>query len=195
MKTSFWHRLLAYIIDIILVGLTASVICSALPKNNSAYESELTSLQNELINGEITADKYIEEYKDVLYNNNKDNKVETAVSFLLTIGYFVVFQYMNNGQTLGKKMLKIRVVDNNTNKSPTVLKGLVRTVIVFNIVSSFASLVLINYLSKSAYISTYITISEIEYLLITMSIIFIIFRKDGRGIHDLISNTKVIEER
>ena len=195
MKASFWHRLFAYIIDIILVGLLISIICSALPKKSSLSNMELNSLRNQLIKGEITAEKYIEEYKEILYNNNKDNVIETAISLLLTIGYFVVFQYTNNGQTIGKRLLKIRVVDNSNDKSPTIIKGLVRSVIIFNIMSSFLSSILIKYMSKSIYISSYITITEIEYLLVTISILFIIFRKDHRGIHDIITNTKVIEER
>ena len=195
MKAPLWRRLFAYIIDIILVSLLVSVICSALPKSKSLYNEELNSLQNQLINGDISAQKYIEEYKVILYNNNKDNIVETTVSLLLIIGYFVVFQYMNNGQTIGKRLFKIRVVDNVTDKSPTIIKGFARTIIVFNIISGFLSSILINYMSKSTYISSYITISEIEYLLEIVSFIYMIFRKDGRGIHDLISNTKVIEER
>lgn len=195
MKASFWRRLLAYIIDIILVGLLISIICSALPKKSSLSNMELNSLENGLIKGEITAEKYIEEYKDILYNNHKENTIETTISLLLTIGYFVVFQYTNKGQTIGKRLFKIRVVDNSNDKYPTILKGMIRTIIVFNILSSFISSILINYMSKSIYISSYVTITEIEYLLITISLLFIIFRKDSRGIHDLISNTKVIEER
>ncbi len=195
MKASFWYRLLAYIIDIIIVGLTVSVICTALPKKSSLSNMELNTLENQLIKGEITAEKYIEEYKVILYNNNKDSIIETTIGLLLTVGYFIVFQYMNKGQTIGKRLLKIRVVDNDTGKPPTITKGFIRTIIVFNIISSFVSSILINYLSKSTYISSYIIITEIEYLLVTISILFIIFRKDGRGIHDLISNTKVIEER
>ena len=195
MKASFWHRVLAYIIDIILVGLLISILCSALPKKNSVSEAELNSLENQLIKGEITAEKYIEEYKEILYNHNIENTIETTISLLLTIGYFVVFQYMNNGQTIGKRLLKIRVVDNSNDKSPTIIKGLVRSVIIFNITSSFLSSILIKYMSKSSYISSYITITEIEYLIVTISLLLIIFRKDHRGIHDLIANTKVIEER
>lgn len=195
MKASFWHRLIAYIIDIIIVSLLASIICSALPEKKSLSQLELNSLVNQLLNGEITPVEYIDSYKDIFYNNSKDNTIETAINLILIIGYFVVFQYMNNGQTLGKRLLKLRVIDKDTNKPPTVLKGLFRTIIIFNVTSGFIGAILINYLSKSAYIPLYLTIIEIENIIAITCILMIVFRKDGRGLHDLILNTKVIEER
>ena len=195
MKVSFWRRLAAYIIDIVFVSLLVTIICSALPEKKSLSKLELNSLETQLINGEIAPTEYIDLYKDLLYENSKVNILEISINLILIIGYFVVFQYMNKGQTLGKKLLKLRVVDKDSNQPITVLKGLFRTIIYLNIISAFVSTILINYLSKATYISIYLTLIEIENALGLLCITFIIFRKDGRGLHDLIVNTKVIEER
>ena len=48
--------------------------------------------------------------KDYVYLLNKNNKVNTIVTLIITIVYFGLLQYLAKGQTVGKRLLKIRVV-------------------------------------------------------------------------------------
>ena len=194
MKASFWKRLAAYIIDIMIVSIIVTIVCLAIPKKESKVEEKLDELSNQLVAGEITSIEYIEKYENLLYEDQKNNIIENTVNIVLILAYFVVFQYMNKGQTLGKKLLHIKVVDKNNNSPVKIYKGLLRSLFILNIISGLIAVILINFTGKNTYMNIYMTITEIEALLIFVSAIFILYRKDGRGLHDLIANTMVIEE-
>ncbi len=194
MKAPFFKRLAAYIIDIIIVSTIVLVICTALPNKDKENENKLQELSTQLMNKEIDVNKYMNEYQDLIYSNNKNEIIELTINLVITIAYFVVFQYMNKGQTIGKKLFKIKVIDNDTKKEVGIIKGLLRSILVFNIISSTVSVSLINILSKKAYMSTYLTINEIETIFIIVTAILILYRKDGRGLHDMMANTMVITE-
>ena len=194
MKAPFLKRLLSYIIDMIIVSIIISVICMALPNNNKETEKKFEELSTKLASNEIKPDKYLSEYKDLVYENNKNTVLEIGVNLAITIAYFVIFQYMNKGQTLGKKLLKIRVVDKDTKKEISILKGLLRSIIILNLISSLVSIVLIKLISKNAYMNIYLTINEIEVFFIFVTAILILYRNDGRGLHDMMANTMVIAE-
>ena len=194
MKAPFFKRLASYIIDIIIVSVIVTFICFAVPNNSEENEKKLEELSTKLIEKEISADKYIKEYKNIIYQNNKDNIIETSINLVITIAYFIIFQYMNKGQTIGKKLLKIKVVDNETKKEVSILKGLLREVFMLNIISSILSVALIYLVSKNIYMNTYLTINEIETVFIIITSILVLYRKDGRGLHDMIAKTIVVAE-
>lgn len=195
MKPTFFERITAYILDIILVGLIASIICYNIPINTTKYAEKLTAINEKYLSNEITEEIYIQEYSNILYENQKSNIISISVSTILTIGYFVVFQYMNNGQTIGKKLLKLRVVDSNTQQPISIFKGLIRSAFILNIFSGTLNIIFLYTLSKNSYFISYGIVYLIEWLFIVVTVLFVIYRKDGRGLHDIMTNSLVIKER
>jgi len=193
MKASFFQRLGAYIIDTLIIGIIASMICYSLPSNDSTIEKQISSLSEKYVAGEVTMHDFYGEYNKLLYQQQKDTMLETGITLILTIGYFVVFQYMNKGQTLGKRLLNIRVVDND-GKRPTIIKGLIRSLIVLGIASTIIDLILLNTIPQKTYIPCYLIISVIETIFIVITAICVLYRKDRRGLHDMMANTNVIRE-
>ncbi len=193
MKVSFIERLGAYILDTIIVGIIASLICYNLPNNDNDIEKRLNELNKQYTSNEITTEAFYNEYNNILYENQKATTIPTCVSLVLTIGYFIVFQYLNKGQTIGKKLLHLRVVDKDTEKPPTIAKYIIRSLIVLGILSTIIDLLVVNFTSKKTYIPCYYTVSIIEIIFIVISVGLIIF-KDGRGLHDKMANTTVIKE-
>ena len=192
MKSSFLERVGAYIIDIMIIWLIASLICSNLPENDN--ENRIDDLSQKVSSGELTMNEFYEEYNEVLYENQKDNIIPTCISLVLTIGYYIVFVYMNKGQTIGKMIFKIRVVDKDTNNPPTLSKIIIRSLIILGILSTIISLIIINFVNKSTYISYYFILNLIETAFFIISVGMMIFKKDGRGLHDMMANTTVIKE-
>ena len=195
MKVPFFKRLFAYIIDILIVTILTTMICSAIPSKNENVEKKLSELSTELIEKKIDNKEYIDKYKDLMYESNKNEKATTAITLVLTIAYFVVFQYMNKGQTIGKKLLGLRVVSSETKKEVSILKGLLRSILPISIISNTISIALINILTKKVYINLYLAASELETLFIFVTVFLILYRKDGRGLHDMIANTMVVSEK
>ena len=194
MKAKFFDRLTAYIIDVIIISLITSIIFTSIPTNNKELEKQLSSLQDEVLSNNITYEEFIDEYQDLYYKNKKDTMTQSAITLTITIAYFVIFQYMNKGQTIGKKILHLRVVDNNTEKPLSIFKGLIRSLLIWNILSGTLGIALIYILNKESYITSYLIISSLESIFIFITAMFTLYRKDNRGLHDIIINSKVIIE-
>lgn len=196
MKVTFFDRITAYFIDLIILSLITTLISfSGIISNTNKYEERLTELTESYTSSEITDEEFIDEYSTILYENQKDNILGTSISIGLVIAYFVGFQYMNKGQTIGKKILHIRVVDKDTNQPTTIVKGLIRSLMIFNIISGIANIIFIYTLSKNNYFLGYGFVSGIEIIFTIITLFFIIYKKDGRGLHDMMANTTVIKER
>jgi len=71
---------------------------------------------------------------------------------------------------------------------------LLRSLLVFNIASGTLGIIFIYLLGKGAYFNAYGAIAGIEALFVLITIMFILYRKDHRGLHDMIANTVVIKE-
>ena len=194
MKATFFERLGSYLIDTIIVSFIFSLICLGFGNNTTATEKRMQELDNQLIEEKITPEEYLKEYKTVLYDYQKENALQSGISVALTIAYYVIFQYMNKGQTIGKKLLNIRVVDKDNENPISILKGLVRSLLIFNILSGALSIIFLYLLGKETYFNIYGTLVGIEAIFMLITIMFVLYRKDHRGLHDMITNTIVIKE-
>ena len=194
MKATFFERLGSYLIDTIIVSFIFSLICLGFGNNTTATEKRMQELDEQLIEEKITPDEYLKEYKTVLYDYQKENALQSGISVALTIAYYVIFQYMNKGQTIGKKLLNIRVVDKDNKNPISILKGLVRSLLIFNILSGALSIIFLYLLGKETYFNIYGTLVGIEAIFMLITIMFVLYRKDHRGLHDMITNTIVIKE-
>ena len=194
MKATFFERVGAYLLDTIIISLIFSVICFGVGNSVATEELLLEELDTKLLENAITPEEYLDEYMDIMYDYQKETVLTSGISVALSLAYFVVFQYMNKGQTIGKKLLKIRVVDKETKKEISILKGLLRTFIIMSILSGTLSLILLYILNQNTYYIIYGTLLGIETLFVLITIILVLYKKDGRGLHDMMANTIVIKE-
>lgn len=193
MKASFFKRLLAYVIDTIILTLIIGVLSSVV--SNKQYEKaseEYMKLQESYMKQEITITEYQNDIKPIVYDMQKSSVTINTVSVLLSIAYFIVFQYLNRGQTIGKKLMRIKITENN--KEPSLKAMVIRTIIINSILTGILNIVLIYLLNKNTYYTGYQIVSYIELAFAFISALFIIYRKDKLGLHDIIAKTEVIEE-
>lgn len=194
MKVTFFERLGAYLIDIIIVSIILSFITLGFGDYTSNTEKLMSELDTKLMENNITPEEYLEEYQTLLYDYQKENVLQSSISVALTIAYYVVFQYMNKGQTVGKKALKIRVVDKDTKKPISILKGLLRSLVVLSILSGTLCILFLYLFNKDVYFISYSILLSIEGLFTLVTFFLVLYKKDGRGLHDLMTNTMVIKE-
>jgi uncharacterized RDD family membrane protein YckC len=193
MKATFLDRLTAYAIDVIIVGLIISLICLPLPDQSSELSDKASELTNKYTTNEITMEVFIDEYKDILYTSQKKEMPRSVVGLVITFAYFVVFQYLNKGKTIGKLLLKLKVVDEENNEPISLARGFLRSLFILGIASSLMIVLGIKILPKDTYIMTYTFLNLCEDLFIIISMVLII-GKQGRGIHDMMARTMVIKE-
>ena len=192
MKANFIQRALAYLLDIFIISFIFSIITIGF-KPNTDIDEKYNEVYDNYINGEITAEQYLEEYTDVLYDMQKANALPNTINTLLIIVYFIVFQYLNKGQTIGKKILKIKIV-NEDKKDISISQMLIRGIMIYSILSSLINIILFFNVSRKIYMTSYLTIGAIETVVLFLSAIFILYRNDKKALHDIVSKSIVIKE-
>ena len=113
------------------------------------------------------------------------------MTIVVEILYFMVLQFYLGGQTLGKRLLKIKIVKqdgSDLSMNDVVIRNLINNSIFADIV--VAIMILFN---KNVYFYGSSIVQIIQYIIIFVSIFMIIVRKDGRSVSDLIAGTRVVK--
>ena len=182
-KAYFLQRLLAYVLDMTIVVFISTKTVDKLNKQSSEI---LEKYQNQ----EISAKTYFNQSMDNSYQLSKETGLTNIVTIVVYVLYFIVYQMYMNGQTIGKRIMKIRVVknkDGTLSMNDMLIRGLINNYILANIL--IAIFVLIN---RNTYVYGSSIVQIIQYAILIASIFMIIIRKDGRSVADLICGTKVV---
>lgn len=195
MPAQFNKRFFAYIIDIFIVLVIANLITMFIPisEKTQDYYKELQTTQKKMYDKEIDVKEYTDIVLEDNYNISKGTVLISLTSIIIYILYFVVYQVYNNGQTVGKKLMKIKV-KSITDKSLSINTMLFRALIIYGIAANIINLILILLLKKELYLSISNTISIIQSLIVIISVFMILFSKQKRGIHDIITKTEVVNK-
>lgn len=191
----FFPRLVAYFIDIMLVSLVCTGIMFLVPvnKNYDKYMKEYEQIQTDLIENKIDADEYFNKSMDVVYDIDYNNVMPMIIEVVLIILYFVVFQFYNKGQTFGKKLMKLRVISTKDDKL-TLNQVAYRALIINSIFIDILILGSLLFLGRNYYYYASLVLQVLSSVIIITTLMMILFRKDGKGLHDVIAGTKVIQE-
>ena len=180
------QRLGAYIIDYIFILLLITLLGQIRflnPTFDEYYKTYDESM--EMINNTNEEDIFklleSEEYSLANYNLAKYSVSISIISIIVYLGYFVGFQKWNKNQTLGKKLFNIEVasIENTDVKWWQIL---------------LREIILILFLNVNSYFMISNIILAISSLIFLINVILILFRKDGRGLHDLLAKTIVVEK-
>lgn len=194
MEAHTFSRIVAFFIDIILLSILLSLLTFWVPTSKNykeALENENTIMEKYRDN-EISSSEFLNQYFENYYVKDKENIITSVISIVLSLGYFGSFAFYNNGQTLGKKLMRIKV-STNDNKNPSHLSLIVRALIINSIFTSVLSCILILFIAKNQYIYTIGVLQVIQSLVMLASILMVAFSKEKRGLHDLIAKTKVVQ--
>jgi uncharacterized RDD family membrane protein YckC len=189
------HRGLAYLIDVIFT-LTLTALITQINFINPNRDNYQTAYDNFTKYYEANKeDKNItksDEYKKYTYEIAKYGSSYTYADAVVLLGYFVIFQYFNKGQTLGKKIMKVQLKDKNGNK-PKLWQILLRSIIIYAILSDLINATIAITSDQQVYFYVNLITSAVFSILFYTTIIMTCFRPDGKGLHDLVSNTMVID--
>ena len=201
-------RISAYILDSLILLMLVSFLITPIQLNDKKVFTEFKEHSKEIL--DVTADyikvvssndvkKSLELEKKVKSLGENSKKLQykhryslyflsqKILTVLLTIVYFVIFPIFNDGQTLFKKIFKIKV------EYDTILKYLLREEMARNFVLTSLILYFIasfNYSLFSLYLG-YITPITLSFMIINF-IVFLV-NKDNKALHDIIAGTNVVE--
>ena len=193
-KASFVKRLCAYIIDYLLIVILISLISTPFTdvKKTEKLEKESAEIVQQYQKSEISSKEYLERYTSVYYSLSRCTGIMTFVTILASILYYVVFQFYNKGQTIGKKLMRIKIISNDGDLSMNqmIFRSLIANMILLNIIN-FG---LITFVSKNIFMGAFAIVSMIQYLIMFVSIL-LATGKEGRTIHDRIVHTRVVNAK
>lgn len=192
-KALFVQRFLAFLLDIVLVSFVASFISYPFLDMDSIQklnESSVEVMEN-YTNGKIDEKEYFNESSTISYELARKQGVNTLVIIFLNILYFVVYQIKNNGQTLGKQILKIKVVD-SSNRDLSMNQMIFRALIINSILLDMISFGVLIFANQSSYFYGVSFLAFIQFCILSVSTFMIMFGKDRRGLHDLVAHTDVV---
>lgn len=155
-------------------------------------DAKLTKKNYDKLNSDVDRE-YNEWYKDIYYKIEKNSILYFGLYLIAIIAYFVGFTKYTNGQTLGKKLMRLRIVNaKDSNSNVSVFSYIIRAIILYQPVLYLVKLIGINFMDAKMYLDVTSVIYDIQYYLELAVIVFAMIRLDGRGLHDLLAGTRVL---
>lgn len=192
-KSYFFPRVLACLIDITIVSLVLYLILAILPQNEnySKYLEEYQVVQTQYAEQKISAEEYINKSADVVYDVDRNNVMPMIIECCLLLCYFGIFQYYNNGQTIGKKLMKIKVVSSDGEKV-SMNQLVIRSLIIQSILAEMIIIQLVLFIGRDYYFYGTNIVQIIQMVITVVSVFMILYSKSGKGLHDRLAKTDVV---
>ncbi len=193
-KALFFQRLVAFLIDVFLVSLVVSILSIPFTRGEEvdSLQEDATQLMEKFSTNDVSMEEFTSEYVDIYYRLARSSGFTSLISIFVGICYYVVYQTYQKGQTIGKRLMKIRVVsdDGELFMNQMILRSFLANFLLMNI----GIYVFMLFSSKYVYFYSAAILELIQYLMIFVSIIMIMYRHDGCAIHDKLLHTRVIRE-
>ena len=195
-KATFIERFFAYVVDIVIITIIVTMLAYPFTANKTddieKISNEMTELLQKYTDDEVSMDTYVIEYSTLSYQLDKYQGATVLIGIFIYILYFMVFQFYNKGQTIGKKLLKIKV--KSIDSELTMNQVIIRALLIDSILASMVQIVVLSFVSDA---NSYFYINGIfmiiDFIFVVISALMIMFSKNRRGLHDYITKTEVVK--
>lgn len=186
----FRKRALAYIIDFIILGIFVSITLLFTNVDTSSVESEMSNLAEMLLSKNINISTYLKNYGKLFYKYDIIQFITNLLNFLYIIILYIIVPGFTEGQTIGKKIMKIRVV-NEDDTCVSIINLINRALLVDFLGYLLITLIIINFISGFPYFIIATILGILQFLLVIISGFMILYNKKQKGIHDILTKTKI----
>lgn len=132
--------------------------------------------------------KYYEEY---FYRLNMLSLYTNIMNFVAIILYFVIFQFIAKGQTLGKRLFRLQVKSAKEGKDLNMGNYMLRSLLLNGLAITLIDNILLFTVNQTAYMAFNKYLYLLSYLIEISIIIMVGLREDNRGLHDVLGGTRV----
>ena len=190
-------RFIAFIIDIFIVSIISEALSNVSFINiykDQYIETygEYQEIYDEFSNENITLEEYNNKVIYYNYELSKLSIISNSIFIIIFIAYFVGANCLYEGQTLGKKLMNIKIVNEN-NKKVSAWIYFLRTILITGISGTFLLIISVLIFKEDLFYTLSYIICLLQYISQLIIGISIIVNKNGKGLHDWICKTKVIE--
>ena len=155
--------------------------------------NDKTEVTQEDIDGlkESIANSYNDQFYDINYSLEKNMMIYNVIYIVMIIIYFGLLPIFTNGQTIGKRLLRLKVVTKD-GKDAGFVRYTVRSLILYQSVFTIIQMILVGTLSVDNYYTAIDFVTIARDLVYYVILFMVMVRIDGRGLHDFIAGTKVV---
>lgn len=188
MKAKLSKRVVAYLIDMVLLLIIFSIISCFF---QSEIDNQIKINNANYVNGIINFDTFFDNASKLYMENDKQKIMFYIINIIYIIGYFIILPLFNNGSTLGKKISGIKV-EASYNQTLTFKSLFIRNLVINGLLYLVIVVLTLYIFPPKTYFILISVVSFIQITLVIISIFMVLYRQDKRGIHDLLANTKVV---
>ncbi len=194
MSVNFTKRILAYLIDLLFLGSIIIFIYQFIPELKAVtdLQTDIAVLNEEYLNRQIETSNYLQNYSNLIYDVDQEQVIFPIINFITLFLYFVIVPFLLQGQTIGKYIMKIKIESKKEKLS--IFSLIVRNLIVNGLGYLILSFLALLFVPKNMYLYVISILGIIQLGLVIASAFMIIYRKDKRGIQDILTNTKVVKK-
>ena len=193
MKEGFKKRLAAYLLDLVVIAVVLGIIVGIKEKDQKVMRlrSDFNIVNELYASNEIKFQDYFDRFTTLHQQIDQECVCYLIFNILFVLGYFILLPYIWNGQTIGKRIMKIGVVS-KTEQKVTIANYLIRNIVVNGLGYMILSLLFLYLLSNKMYFIFTSILCFIQIILVIISISMILYRRDKRSLHDILSGTDVV---
>ena len=193
-----FKRIGAYLIDLLVITFF-SMILTKISFINPRYEEyiEVSTKYSEMLNDyyekKINITEFNSKVSEMSYDMNKSGFVYIIGDIVVIILYFGIYNFASKGKTLGKRIMNLQITSAK-DKPLKIYNYLIRCILLNGIIMDIITLIAICF-TRETYFKIYSLGSNFNMMLQIIIFLSIMFSVNGRGLHDLIAGTKVINTK
>ena len=194
MKAPLTKRIKAYLIDIIIILIFLGLIGIFYVPDNTLLNDKMNNVTLDYMSHTINFNEYMTNTSNLMKQIDQNNVILNIINLVFIIIYFVIYPYFNKGKTIGKQITKIEVRA-LSNKKISILKLFVRNLIINGLIYLIAVIICTYIVPDDIYYLVVSGLGLIQIILVLISMFMVLYRKDRKGLHDLLAGTWVSSER
>ena len=190
MNTTLNKRAVAYLFDLIIIIIIISLVSVIYHPDISFLNNKLDDVSLGYLNKDIGFSDYFKEMSLIYKEIDKTNIFINIINIFIIIIYFVIVPYFNGSHTICKKFMHIKVKMKN-NIELNIISFFIRNLLI-NGLLYLIMVVIGSLIIPGDYYFIFITLFGIvQIILLLVSMIMVLYRKDRRGLHDVFASTRV----
>lgn len=183
-------RIVAYMIDTVLITLVILFLTFILKNNNmQVLEEESQLLNQSFLSKEVGFSTYLNHYSSIMYDMDRNQMLIHFLSILIMTFYFVFLPYKWNGMTLGKKWMGIRI---NKEEGVDQVHYFLRAFLINGLGYFILSFLFVLFLPAFSYFLTISILGILQIILVITSLFMLLYSKRGKSLEDTLTGTEVI---
>lgn len=187
-------RLIAYIIDTIVITLIVGVALNFLPINNEANKTQtkIDEIGEKYASNEMGEMDYFMELSTLKKDLDNKEALKIVIDSIFIVIYFIIIPFITNGRTLGRKIMNLKISSNS--KRVNLMALFIRCFLMDGLLVSMLIVFGIYLIPKDFYLTFTSILLILQILALIVTYFMIKYRRDCLGLDDILSKSMIVKE-